>query len=99
MMLIETVCLRLESVVVGQGAVVPVETSHLVNIIANVDMGLAGHKPVEEPTDVQGVARQMELEACLADGETVCMDAPLQGGWCRVGSCRIIERNVQTSLL
>ena len=82
MIVIETVSLRCESVVVGQRTVVPVETAHFVNIVANVDVGLSGHKTVEVTTDVQRVTRQMEFEVGLADSETVSVDAPLQGGGC-----------------
>ena len=46
MIVIESFCLRLESVVVGQRAVVPVQTTHFVDIVADVDISLTGHKPV-----------------------------------------------------
>ena len=99
MIVVEAVSLRCESVVVGQRAVVPVETAHFVDIIADIDVGLSGHKGVEMAVDIQRVTWQMEFEVGLADSETVRVDAPFQGGGCRVGFCRIAEGDVQTCLL
>ena len=85
MIVIEAVGLWLVSVVVCQGAVAPVETAYLVDILPDVDIGLSGHQPAEVSVHVQRVTWQMELDVCLANGETVRIDAPFQGGGCRVG--------------
>ena len=79
MVRVEPIRLRFESVIVGQGTIVPIETSHLIDIVTDVDIGLTGHKPVDITGDIQRVTRQMEFEVGLADGETICIDAPLQG--------------------
>ena len=99
MIVIKTVGLRFESVVVSQRSVVPVETAHFVDIIADVDIGLSGHESAEVSVHVQRVTWQVESEVGLADGETVRIDAPLQRGGCRIGGCRITEGDVQTCLL
>ena len=99
MIVVEAVSLRCESVVVGQRTIVPVETTHFVDIVADIDVGLSGHKGVEMAVDIQRVTWQMEFEVGLANGETVRIDAPLQGGRCRIGCSRIAEGDVQMCLL
>ena len=94
MIVIKTVCLRLEPIVVCQGTVIPVKTPYLVDVFTNVDISLSGHKPAEVAVDVQRVAWKMELDICLADGETVSIDAPLQGRRGGVGSCCIAEGDI-----
>ena len=41
----------------------------------------------------------MEFETCLADGETIRVDAPFQGRGRRISCCRIAEGDIETSLL
>ena len=59
MVIVETLRLRLEPVIVSQGTVVPVDTSHLIDIVTDINIGLTGHKPVDITADIQCVARQI----------------------------------------
>ena len=98
MVIVETLRLRLEPVIVSQGTVVPVDTSHLIDIVTDINIGLTGHKPVDIASDIQCVARQMEFEVGLADGETIRIDAPLQGRGGGICGSGITECDIQTGL-
>ena len=76
MVIVETSHSGLEAVVITQFAVVPSQTVHFVDIIADIDVGFLGDGVAQVGVYMQRVAWQMDSQTGLIDAEAVGIDRP-----------------------
>ena len=96
--IVETLYFGLHTVVVGQGAVVPVKALHLIDTRAKVDIRPTGYSMPHKGLHVEGVARQMDRYVSTCDAEAVGVDLPFHFRGGSIHSRRVAQGDVETGI-